>query len=51
MPLRAILETHLRGTDYPVVTGIPAGHGPGKITLPMGFPARLDTRAGIFSVR
>ena len=51
MPLAAILATHLAGTDYPVVTGIPAGHGPGKMTLPVGFPARLDTRSGILSVR
>jgi len=51
MPLAAILATHLAGTDYPVVTGIPAGHGPGKITLPVGFPARIDTRSGVLSVR
>jgi muramoyltetrapeptide carboxypeptidase len=51
MPLAAILATHLAGTDYPVVTGIPAGHGPGKITLPIGFPARLDTPSGLLTVR
>jgi len=51
MPLAAILATHLAGTDYPVVTGIPAGHGPRKITLPIGFPARLDTRSGLLTVR
>jgi muramoyltetrapeptide carboxypeptidase len=51
MPLASILATHLAGTDYPVVTGIPAGHGWGKIALPIGFPARLDTRAGTLSVR
>jgi len=51
MPLASILATHLAGTDYPVVTGIPAGHGRGKFTLPVGFPARLDTRTGVLSVR
>jgi muramoyltetrapeptide carboxypeptidase len=51
LPIASILATHLAGTDYPVVTGIPAGHGPGKITLPMGFPARIDTRAGLLTVR
>jgi muramoyltetrapeptide carboxypeptidase len=51
MPLASILATHLAGTDYPVVTGVPAGHGLRKITLPIGFPARLDTRAGLLTVR
>jgi muramoyltetrapeptide carboxypeptidase len=45
MPLREILETHLAGTDYPVVTDFPAGHCPGKTTLPLGRTVRLDTGA------
>jgi len=45
MPLRDILETHLSGTDYPVVIDFPAGHGPGKVTLPLGRTVRLDTKA------
>ena len=51
LPLRALLETHLAGTDYPVVIDLPAGHAPGKKTLPMGFPARLDTAARTLSAR
>jgi muramoyltetrapeptide carboxypeptidase LdcA involved in peptidoglycan recycling len=31
----------------PVVRGLPAGHGPGKWTLPLGGTASLDTRAGL----
>jgi muramoyltetrapeptide carboxypeptidase len=43
MPLREILEAHLAGTTYPVVTDFPAGHCPGKTTLPLGRSVRLDT--------
>jgi len=45
MPLREILETHLAGTDYPVVVDFPAGHCPGKTTLPFGRSVILDTSA------
>ena len=45
MPLREILQTHLAGTDYPVVTDFPAGHCPAKTTLPLGRTVRLDTGA------
>ena len=44
LPLADILKTHLEGTDYPVVLDFPAGHCPGKVTLPLGRRARLDTR-------
>jgi muramoyltetrapeptide carboxypeptidase len=43
MPLLEILETHLAGTDYPVVVDFPAGHCPGKTTLPFGRSVTLDT--------
>jgi len=43
VPLREIVETHLAGTDYPVVLDFPAGHCPGKTTLPLGRVVRLDT--------
>jgi len=43
IPMREILETHLAGTDYPVVTDFPAGHCPAKTTLPLGRTVRLDT--------
>jgi len=49
--LRDILAVHLAGTGYPVVIDLPAGHGPGKTTLPIGFPARLDTAACRLSAR
>jgi muramoyltetrapeptide carboxypeptidase len=49
--LKELLQVHLAGTDYPVVIDLPAGHGPGKVTLPMGFPARLDTAARLLSAR
>lgn len=51
LPLEAILDTHLAGTDYPVVIDLPAGHGEGKVTLPMGAMARLDTTARLLSAR
>jgi muramoyltetrapeptide carboxypeptidase len=41
--LAAILETHLRGTRYPVVVDFPAGHCAGKRTLPLGRATVLDT--------
>jgi muramoyltetrapeptide carboxypeptidase len=50
VPLRDILAAHLVGTDYPVVTGFPAGHAPGQRALPLGVPARLDTRSGRLEV-
>ena len=43
LPLAEILATHLAGTDYPVVVDFPAGHCAGKVTLPIGREARLDT--------
>ncbi|HEU5179276.1 MAG TPA: LD-carboxypeptidase [Candidatus Polarisedimenticolia bacterium] len=46
LSLQEILKDHLAGTSFPVVTGFPAGHAPGKVTLPLGLPARLDTAAG-----
>ena len=49
--LRELLQVHLAGTDYPVVIDLPAEHGPGKVTLPMGFPARLDTATRRLSAR
>ena len=50
LPLREILTDHLRGTQFPVLLDFPAGHAPGKMTLPLGLPARLDTRAGLLEI-
>jgi muramoyltetrapeptide carboxypeptidase len=44
LSLREMLRDHLQGTDFPVVIEFPAGHAPGKVTLPLGLPARLNTR-------
>jgi muramoyltetrapeptide carboxypeptidase len=41
----AVLRDHLLPLNVPVVTGIPAGHGDGKWTLPLGGRASIDTRA------
>jgi muramoyltetrapeptide carboxypeptidase len=43
----AVLRDHLLPLAVPVVRGIPAGHGPGKWTLPLGGTASLDTAAGL----
>jgi muramoyltetrapeptide carboxypeptidase len=47
LTLPEILTDHLRNTRFPVVLDFPAGHAPGKVTLPLGLPARLDTAARI----
>jgi len=43
LPLEEILRTHLRGTEYPVIIDLPAGHAAAKITLPLGRTVRLQT--------
>ena len=49
LPLSDIVLSHLEGTDFPVVLDFPAGHCPGKVTLPLGRLAHLDTGAGRLS--
>lgn len=36
-----VISQHFSSSDYPVVTGLPSGHGVGTATLPMGVRARL----------
>ncbi|HYV18457.1 MAG TPA: LD-carboxypeptidase [Verrucomicrobiae bacterium] len=48
--IRDILLDRLEGTRYPVAIDLPAGHVPGKWTLPLGGPARLDTHAGRLTI-
>ena len=48
--LEEILQRHLKGAGFPVVYDFPAGHGPGKVTLPLGRPARLDTGEGRLTI-
>jgi len=50
LPLLEILSDHLQGTRFPVVVDFPAGHFPGKMTLPLGLPARLDTSARLLEI-
>lgn len=38
-----IILRQCAGTSFPIVTNIPLGHTPDKITLPIGGKARLDT--------
>lgn len=45
--LGAVLRDHLLPLGVPVVTGIPAGHGAGKWTIPIGGTATLDTARGV----
>lgn len=44
--LRALLADAFGGLGVPVVTGLPAGHVPGKWTLPLGGRAEIDTASG-----
>ena len=44
-----VLRDHLLPLNVPVVSGVPAGHGPGKWTLPLGGIASLDTTAGLMA--
>jgi muramoyltetrapeptide carboxypeptidase len=43
--LDAVLREHLEPLNVPVVRGLPAGHIPGKWTLPLGETAHIDTVA------
>ena len=47
--VEAVLCDHLLPLQVPVARGIPAGHGPGKWTLPLGGIASLDTQSGLVS--
>jgi len=50
LALQEILLDHAGSLGVPIVLGLPAGHCPAKITLPLGVPAHLDTRAGILEI-
>lgn len=45
-PLLDVLRETFAPLGVPIVRGLPAGHRPGKRTLPLGARVRLDTRAG-----
>jgi muramoyltetrapeptide carboxypeptidase len=42
----AVLRDRLGDLGVPVVTGLPFGHGPAQVTIPLGQPAVLDADAG-----
>ena len=41
-----IVARHAAAVRGPVVMGLPAGHGPGRISIPLGVPVEVDGRAG-----
>lgn len=45
------LRDHLDALQVPVLGGLPLGHLDDLVTVPLGVPAKLDTRAGTLTVR
>ncbi|WP_406078770.1 LD-carboxypeptidase [Micromonospora sp. NBC_00858] len=45
-----VLTERLGDLGVPVLGGLPIGHGPGQLTVPVGTPATLDTDAGTLTV-
>ncbi|MBO4163197.1 LD-carboxypeptidase [Micromonospora sp. MMS20-R2-23] len=41
-----VLTDRLGDLGVPVLGGLPIGHGPGQLTVPVGTPATLDTETG-----
>lgn len=41
-----VLESWARDLDVPAVAGLAAGHGPGRMTIPLGVEADLDAETG-----
>jgi muramoyltetrapeptide carboxypeptidase len=48
--VKASLLDACRGTDYPIVSGLPFGHGPERVTLPVGLPVAVDAGSMTISV-
>jgi muramoyltetrapeptide carboxypeptidase len=46
MSIVDVLADCLDGLGVPVLGGLPIGHGPGALTVPLGVPATLDVAAG-----
>ncbi len=49
--LRMSLLDATRGTNYPVIAGFPFGHGPERMTLPVGVPVGFDLRRSEFTMQ
>ncbi len=45
-----ILLDRLGGLDIPVATGLPFGHGPTQMTVPLGTRAELDATSGVLTL-
>ena len=45
-----VLAERLHRVGVPVLAGLPVGHGPRQLTLPLGVDVRLDTAAGTLAV-
>jgi muramoyltetrapeptide carboxypeptidase len=46
MSIVDVLLDRLGDLGVPVLGGLPVGHGPGALTVPLGVPATLDVAAG-----
>jgi len=46
----AVLHERLAPLRVPVLGGLPAGHGPGQLAVPVGVPAVLDVADGTLTV-
>lgn len=45
-----VLEERLSSLGVPVLGGLPIGHGPAPITIPLGTLARLDAGTGVLTI-
>jgi muramoyltetrapeptide carboxypeptidase len=45
-----VLAEHLNDRGVPVLAGLPIGHGPTRIAVPLGVPAHLDADTGTLTV-
>jgi muramoyltetrapeptide carboxypeptidase len=45
-----VLGDHLGALGVPVLGGLPVGHGPDQLTVPVGVPATMDVAAGTLTV-
>ena len=44
--LNALVEERFSPMAFPILSGVPVGHGRRNLTLPLGLPATLDTQSG-----
>jgi muramoyltetrapeptide carboxypeptidase len=45
-----VIKDRLSPLGVPILGGLPIGHGPAPLTMPLGTRARIDTVAGTLSV-